>query len=221
MKKMFLAALTLGLLAFTPLRATEYIFDTAHSHIGFSVSHILVKVPGDFKDYDGGFSFDPKSPEKSKVKVTIQVNSINTGMDRRDEHLKSPDFFDMAKYPTITFVSKKVTSAGDQKYSVEGDLTMHGVSKAVTLDVDYLGQDDQMGTPIVAFSATTKIDRRDFGLVYGKDKMTGKDLLTAGGNLIVGNEVTIQLDITGKNKEAAAKMMKAAPQPKPTEAAKN
>jgi polyisoprenoid-binding protein YceI len=216
MKKLFLAALTLGLLAFTPLRATEYVFDKAHSHIGFSVSHILGKVPGEFKDYDGGFSFDPKSPEKSKVKVTIQVNSINTGMEKRDEHLKTPDFFDAAKNPTITFVSKKVTSAGDQKYSVEGDLTMHGVSKAVTLDVDYLGQDEMMGTPIVAFSATTKVDRRDFGLVWGNDKP-----LTKGGNLMVGNDVTIQLDIAGMDKEKAAKMMKAAPQPKPSEAPKN
>jgi polyisoprenoid-binding protein YceI len=215
MKKLILAALTLGLVAFTPLRAADYIFDKAHSHIGFSVSHILGKVPGEFKDYDGGFSFDPKSPEKSKVKVTIQVASINTGIDKRDEHLKSPDFFDAAKYPTVTFVSKTVTAAGDQKYSVVGDLTIHGVTKSVTLDVDYLGQDEMMGTPIVAFSATTKIDRRDFGLVWGKDKVT------AGGNLMVGNDVTIQLDIAGMDKEKAAKMMKSAPQPKPTEAAKN
>jgi polyisoprenoid-binding protein YceI len=214
MKKLLLAALALSLSAFTPLRATEYIFDKAHSHIGFSVSHILGKVPGEFKNYDGGFSFDPKSPEKSKVKVTIQADSINTGIDKRDEHLKSPDFFDVNKYPQAAFVGKKVTSAGDQKYTVVGDLTMHGVTKAVTLDVDYLGQDEMMGTPIVAFSATTKIDRRDFGLVWGKDK------LTAGGNLMVGNEVTIQLDITGMDKEKAQKMMKAAPQPKPTESPK-
>jgi polyisoprenoid-binding protein YceI len=215
MKKMFLAALTLSLLAFTPLRATEYVFDKAHSNIGFTVSHILGKVPGKFTDYDGGFSFDPKSPEKSKIKVTIQTASINTGIDKRDEHLKSPDFFDAAKNPTLTFVSKKVTSAGDQKYSVVGDLTIHGVTKPVTLDVDYLGADEMMGTPIVAFSATTKIDRRDFGLVWGKDKVT------AGGNLMVGNDVTIDLDIAGMDKEAAAKMMKAMAQPKPTEAPKN
>ena len=97
---------------------------------------------------------------------------------------------------------------------------MHGVTKPVTLDVEYLGQDVQMGTPIVAFSATTKIDRRDFGLVYGKDKKTGKDMLTVGGNLMVGNEVTIQLDITGMDKKAAEKAKKTAPQPKPTEAPK-
>jgi polyisoprenoid-binding protein YceI len=217
MKKWLLAALALSLSAFIPVRATEYVFDKAHSHIGFSVSHILGKVPGEFKDYDGGFSFDPKSPEKSKVKVSIQVNSIDTGIEKRDEHLKSPAFFDVAPNPKITFVSKKVASAGDQKYSVVGDLTIHGVSKSVTLDVDYLGKDEMMGTPIAAFSATTKIDRRDFGLVYGKDAVT------AGGNLMVGNDVTIQLDITGMDKvaaEKAQKMMKSAPQPKPTEAAK-
>ncbi len=208
MKKLFLAVLTLSLLALTPLRATEYIFDKAHSHVGFSVSHILGKVPGEFKDYDGGFSFDVKNPEKSKVNVTIQVDSINTGIDKRDGHLKSPDFFDVAKNPTITFVGKKVSAAGDQKYSVVGDLTLHGVTKSVTLDVDYLGSDEMMGTPIVAFSATTKIDRRDFGLVWGKDKVT------AGGNLMVGNDVTIQLDITGLDKTKAAEMMKNAPKPK-------
>jgi len=215
MKRMFLAALAFSLLALSPLKATEYVFDKAHSHVGFSVSHILGKVPGEFKDYDGGFNFDSKNLDKAKVNVTIQVDSINTGIDKRDGHLKSPDFFDSAKFPTITFVSKKVTSAGDQKYSVLGDLTIHGVSKAVTLDTEYLGQDEMMGTPIVAFSATTKIDRRDFGLVWGKDKVT------SGGNLMLGNEVTIQLDITGMDKVKAAEMMKKAPAPKPTEAAKN
>ena len=107
MKKLFLAALALSLSAFSPLRATEYIFDKAHSHIGFSVSHILVKLPGEFKDYDGGFSFDPKSPDKSKVKVTIQVTSINTGIDMRDEHLKSPDFFDVNKYSQACFCQQE------------------------------------------------------------------------------------------------------------------
>lgn len=218
MKKLFLAYFALSLFAFTPLWATEYIFDKAHSHIGFSVAHILGKVPGEFKDYDGGFSFDRANPGKSKVKVTIQVKSISTGVDRRDAHLQSPDFFDAEKYPTLTFVSKKVTSAGDQKYSVVGDLTIHGTTKSVTLDVDYLGQDNMMGTPIVAFSATTKIDRRDFGLIWGKDK------ITAGGNLMLGNDVTIQLDITGMDKaaaEKAQKMMKSAPQPKPTDTPTN
>lgn len=202
MKKLFLLLTAFGFLAAASANATEYGFDKAHSHIGFSVKHILSMVRGEFTDYDGTFSFDEKKPESSKVKVTIQTASVNTNMDKRDAHLKSPDFFDAEKFPALTFVSTKVEAAGDKKYKVTGDLTIHGVTKSVVLDVDYMGTDAIMGMDTIGFSASTKIDRRDFGLSWGQDK------LSAAGNLMVGNDINIDIDIAGMSKAGMEKMKK-------------
>jgi polyisoprenoid-binding protein YceI len=199
-------AVLLSLLAFglsSAAGAGNYAFDKAHSHVGFTVKHILSKVPGDFKEYDGTFTFDPKKPEASKINVTIQAASINTNNDMRDKHLKSPDFFDAEKFPTLDFKSAKVTAAGDSKYTVVGDLTLHGVTKPVTLSVEYLGSDQMMGSEVVAFTAVTRIDRRDFGLTWTK--------VLASGNLMVGNDVDIALEITGMDKDAMEKMKKKTP----------
>lgn len=206
MKKLFLLLAVSGFVAATSVNATEYGFDKAHSHIGFSVKHILGKVPGEFKDYDGTFTFDPAKPEASKVKVTIQAASINTDNDFRDKDLRSEKFFDVEKYPTLAFVSKKVSKGdGENQYKVEGNLTIHGVTKPVVLDVDYLGADKmpmdkegKMSAQIVGFSATTKVDRRDFGLSMG--------MTLPSGNLMVGNDVDITLDITGMDTASLKKM---------------
>ena len=202
MKKIFMFFAAVSFLAVTSANATEYGFDKAHSHIGFSVKHVLSMVPGEFKDYDGSFTFDEKKPEASKIKVTIQAASINTNVEMRDKHLKSDAFFDVEKFPTLAFVSKKVTAAGDKTYKAEGDLTIHGVTKSVVLDVEYMGTDTMMGMDTIGFSATTKIDRRDFGLVWGQDKLSG------AGNLIVANDVKINLDIAGLSKASMEKMKK-------------
>jgi len=204
MKKFFLLLTAFGFLAAASANATEYGFDKAHSHIGFSVKHVLSMVPGEFKDFDGSFSFDEKKPEASKINVTIQVASISTDNEKRDGHLKSPDFFDADKLPTVTFVSKKVEAAGDKTYKVTGDLTLHGVTKSVVLDVEYLGTDTMMGMDTIGFSASTKIDRRDFGLSWGQDKLSG------AGNLIVGNDVKINIDVAGMSKAGMEKMKKMA-----------
>ncbi len=197
-----MALTVFGFLAAASANATEYGFDKAHSHVGFSVKHILSMVPGEFKDFDGSFSFDEKKPESSKVNVTIQTASVNTNMEKRDAHLQSADFFDAVKFPTLTFVSTKVEAAGDKKYKVTGDLTIHGVTKSVVLDVDYMGTDTIMGMDTIGFSASTKIDRRDFGLSWGQDK------LSAAGNLMVGNDVNINIDIAGMSKAGMEKMKK-------------
>lgn len=206
MKKFLPLLASLGFLAVSVANATEYGFDKAHSHIGFSVTHILGRVPGSFKDYDGSFTFDSAKPEASKVKVTIHAASIDTENDMRDKDLRSEKFFDVEKFPNLTFVSKKVSRGeSEKKYTVEGDLTIHGVTKPVTLDVDYIGEDTmpmdkegKMTAKIIAFSATTKIDRRDFGL--------SMDMTLPSGNLMVGNEITITLDITGMDKASLDKM---------------
>src|SRR5260221_1171412 len=144
MKKLFMILTAFAFLGVASVNATEYGFDKAHSHIGFSVRHILSPVPGEFKDYDGSFTFAEKKPENSKVNVTIQATSISTGNEMRDKHLNSPDFFDTAQFPTLTFKSTKVTSVGENKYQVTGNLTMHGVTKLVVLDVEYMGTDTMM-----------------------------------------------------------------------------
>jgi polyisoprenoid-binding protein YceI len=222
MKKIFVLLAVSGFLAATSVKAAEYGFDKAHSHIGFSVKHILSKVPGEFKDYDGTFRFDPAKPGNSRVDVTIQAASISTDNEMRDHHLQSADFFDVEKYPTIKFKSTSVSKGeGDNKYEVVGDLTMHGVTKPVTLDVEYMGADTQpmnkegtMTAKIVGFSASATIDRRDFGLVWNKT--------LASGNLMVSNDVDINLDIAGMDKkslDAMKKMMAGMKKDKPAPAA--
>lgn len=207
MKKFFALFVAVGFLAAASVHAEVYGFDKAHSHIGFSVRHILSPVPGEFKEYDGTVHFNDKKPEDSRIDVTIQTASISTDNEMRDHHLQSPDFFDAAKYPTITFKSTKVESAGDNQYKVTGKLTMHGVTKSVVLDVNYLGKDVMMGADIAGFSATTKIDRRDFGLTWNKT--------LESGNLMVGNDVNITLDIALMSKAGLEKMKKMMNKPKP------
>jgi len=198
MKKFFLLLTAGAWVLATSANAVEYGFDKSHTHIGFSVKHILGMVPGQFKDYDGTFSFEEKKPASSKIAVTIQAASISTDNDMRDNHLKTAEFFDVEKFPVLTFLSKKVSPAGENKYKVEGNLTLHGVSKPVTLDVEYMGSDTMMGAKIVGFSATTRIDRRDFGLTWSK--------VLESGNLMVGNDVNIALDVAGMDKAAMEKM---------------
>ncbi len=202
MKKFFALFVALGFLAAANVHAEVYGFDKAHSQIGFTVKHILNLVHGEFKEYDGTIKFDEKKPEASKIDVTIQTASISTDNEMRDHHLQSPDFFDAEKNPTLTFKSTKVEKAGDNQYKVTGNLTMHGVTKPVVLNVDYLGKDSAMGAEVLGFSASAKIDRRDFGLSWGQDK------LTSAGNLMVANDVNIQLDLSLMSKKTLDDMKK-------------
>lgn len=208
-KQVSLLALAAFLTA-TVAGAEEYGFDKAHSHIGFSIRHIFVPVLGEFKDYDGSFTFDPKNPSKDKIEVTIQADSISTDNEMRDHDLRSDHFFNVEKYPTITFKSRKVDADGKDQYKVTGDLTIHGVTKPVVLDVSYMGSGKMMGSDLVGFTASTTIDRRDFGLTWGQDK------LTDAGKVMVGDQVAITLDISGMDKAGLAKMaakMKDKPSP--------
>jgi polyisoprenoid-binding protein YceI len=189
------AALVLGLALLTApaLYAAEYEIDTAHSSVGFSIRHIATKVKGSFGVFEGTISFDEKNPSASKIEVTLKVNSINTNNEKRDTHLRSADFFDVDKYPLATFKSKKVTSTGKGKFKVEGDLTLHGVTKAVVLKAEHLGTEQAWGSQIAGFSATTRIKRKDFGFDLGKALETGK--------LVLSDEVDLTLDIEAKAKK--------------------
>ena len=177
--------------------ATVYDIDGYHSSVGFSVRHMMVSnVHGNFKTFSGTVDIDDKKLENSKVNVKIDPASINTGIDQRDTHLKSPDFFDTAKFPDMTFVSKKVKSEGKGKLSLVGDLTMHGVTKEVTLAVSDLTEKDvkmpAMGPNMPetfhrGATATGKLSRKDFGLAWGKALETG--------GVVVGDEITIDIEL--------------------------
>ena len=167
---------------------TSWTFDPTHSQIGFSVRHLMVsKVRGEFTKWKGSFDFDPARPELAAVAVEIDAASIDTHEPQRDGHLKSPDFFDVAKFPTLTFKSTKVERAGEN-FRVAGDLTIHGVTRPVTLDVEFGGQvTDMQGGTRAGFSAKTIIDRKDFGLTWNM-------VLEAGG-IAVSEKVGINVEI--------------------------
>jgi polyisoprenoid-binding protein YceI len=185
--------LTLGFAA--ALSAAEYQIDPAHSGAQFSVKHLMVSnVKGGFSKMAGTVNWDPKKPETSSIAATIEVASVNTQNEQRDGHLKGADFFDTAKFPTMTFKSNKFYKQGNT-WKVAGDLTLHGVTKPVVLDlVEGPGAEikDPWGMMRTGATAKTKINRRDFGLSWNKN-------LDSGG-VMVGEEIDITLDIEATRK---------------------
>ena len=143
----------------------------------------------------GSFLYDPANPSASKASATINATSINTRQTKRDDHLKSPDFLDVSKFPQIQFVSREIKEATPSSFKAVGDLTIRGVTKPVTLDVAVGGTaKDMYGNDRAAFSATTTINRKDFGLVWNKVLETGA--------LVVGDEVKIALEVEGIQKKS-------------------
>ncbi|WP_136514017.1 YceI family protein [Geomonas edaphica] len=170
--------------------ASTWNIDPDHSNVGFKVRHLMVSnVKGSFEKQKGTVEINDKDITKSKVAVTIETASVNTNVAKRDEHLRSADFFDVAKYPTMTFVSKSVAKAGKGKLRVTGDLTLHGVTKQVVLNVEGPAKEskDPWGNMRSGVVASTKINRKDFGLVYNAALETG--------GVAVGEEVDINLEI--------------------------
>jgi polyisoprenoid-binding protein YceI len=188
--KNFILPLVLVFTAALPATAQhEYKIDPAHSSAQFAVTHMMIStVRGEFGKLSGTVYFDPAKPEADKVDATIEVAAVTTREEKRDGHLKSPDFFDVAKYPQMTF---KSTSAykEDGKLMVKGDLTIHGVTKPAVLTVEGPSAEmkDPYGMQRVGASATTKINRKDFGLVWNKT--------LDGGGMMVGDDVNITLDV--------------------------
>ena len=177
--------------AVTPQGSTSpWNIDPVHSVVEFKVKHMMISnVKGHFSKVTGTLKLDEAKPENSNVEASIEVASIETRDAQRDGHLKSPDFFDAEKYPTITFKSNTVKATGNGSGTVEGDLTIHGVTKRVTLDVEgpTAPGKDPWGNTRVAVTATTKISRKDFGLTWNAPLETG--------GILVGDEVTITLDV--------------------------
>lgn len=169
----------------TAAGAETYKIDTVHSSVEFSIRHLVSRTTGGFNDFAGTISYDPAKPEATKIEGTIQVASIDTRNAKRDGHLTSPDFFDAAKYPTITFKSTKAM-AHDDHLMVTGDYTMHGVTKQITLMVEVLGTGTHpmAKKPVIGLATETVIKRSDYGVNSWTD--------VAG---VLGDEVKVALTI--------------------------
>jgi len=187
--------LTLASVTVSRAEAATYVIDPDHSQVIFKVKHMGIStVTGRFDLMEGSYAFDDEDISKSSVETTITTASINTNKQKRDDHLKSPDFLDVAKYPAITFKSKEVKKGNGDEFTIIGDLTINGVTKQVELDAEYGGKaKDPMGNERTAFTAKTKIDRKDYGLTWNKT-------LDSGG-FLVGDDVNIELNVEGIRKK--------------------
>lgn len=163
--------------------------DPAHSHISFSARHMMIsKVRGRFEKFSGTINFDENNPSASTVDVEIEAASINTREEQRDGHLRSPDFLDADKHPKLTFKSKRVEQSGSDSGKLIGDLTIRGVTKEVSLDVEYAGQAKSPWGPTSAgFSGATTINRKDWGLEWNQALETG--------GVLVGDKVKIDIEL--------------------------
>jgi len=188
-KRMLMAAAVI-VLAGSTARAEKWDVDAVHSSVGFQVTHMVIaRVNGQFGGFSGSVDFDGKDVTAGSVEMTIKSASIDTDNERRDGHLKSPDFFDVEKFPEITFKSTKVEKGEGLKFRLVGNLTMRGVTKEVAFDCEFFGTVDLGGKVKAGFSAATTINRQDFGVSWSQS-------LDSGG-LVVSDEVkiTIQLEL--------------------------
>jgi len=182
-------------LAVPSLSAATWEIDRAHSSVGFTVKHMVIsKVAGTFDDFSGTINFDGKDFATASVDVSIKAASVNTGVAQRDAHLRTPDFFAADSLPLITFKSTKVVPGKGSAFQIVGNLTMRGVTKEVVLDAVFNGTVKGMqGDTRAGFSATTRINRQDWGISWSK-------ALDAGG-LVVSNDVDINLEIEAVQKQ--------------------
>jgi polyisoprenoid-binding protein YceI len=186
-----LAAISVAFLLALPgsAGATEYKIDPEHTTVAFRVRHLFTSVEGRFDKFEGKISFDPEDPSKTVVEGVIDATTVNTNVAERDKHLRSADFFDVEHHPKITFKTTQVVDVGADKTSgkMAGALGVRGVEKEVVLDVAFLGQGkDPYGNLKAGFTATTRINRKDFGLKWN-------DTLETGG-VLVGEDVEIRID---------------------------
>ncbi len=178
---------------------TTYEIDPTHSRVSFSIRHMMISnVYGAFQKIKGQIRYDPDNLAASGIQAEIDVSSISTLDEKRDAHLKSPDFFDVAQFPSMTFLSRQIEKLGDGEFRVAGDLTLHGVTKPVVLTIDEVSPEspDPWGNIRTAASAKGKISRKEYGLTWSAPLETG--------GVLVGDEVKIELDIQAVKAQSAA-----------------
>lgn len=186
----FFLALALSASGTLLAQGTAWRIDPLHSAAFFSVRHLMIStVRGQFNGINGSVHYDPQRPTEATVEATIDCKTLNTGVAKRDEQMKGPDFFDVKKYPNMVFRSKEVQTAGPEKLKITGDLTINNVTRQVVLDVDGPSAPvkDAQGRIKIGLSATTKINRKDFGIVWN-------EILESGG-VAVADQVVITMDI--------------------------
>ena len=187
MRRKFLILVGLAaLLAAQPLFAAKFKVDHAHTNVGFAVKHMVIaKTTGAFTDFDATLEVDPEDMSTFSVMATIQAASIDTNNDRRDNHLRSADFLDVANHPTITFESSKLSTMGG-KHVLHGDLTIRGVTQAVEIPIEIVGPVMAMGNTVVGFAGSLTINRHDYGVSWSRS--------LDNGGLVVADEVEIEVN---------------------------
>jgi polyisoprenoid-binding protein YceI len=184
-KTVIFTTLALALGFGTATAQGTYEIDTVHSNVGFKVRHLVSKVSGDFKDFNGTFVVDFENLDRSSVDFKITTASIDTKNEKRDQHLRSAEFFDVETYPEITFKSSKITRVDDDTFAVAGTLTMRGVSRDVTLMVDFLGEIEAMGGVRAGYELSTTVNRKDYGVSWNRALDTG--------GFVLGDDVEVDI----------------------------
>ena len=175
-----------AVLAAQPLFAAKFKVDHAHTNVGFAVKHMVIaKTTGAFTDFDATLEVDPEDMSTFSVMATIQAASIDTNNDRRDNHLRSADFLDVANHPTITFASSKLSTMGGE-HVLHGDLTIRGVTQAVEIPIEIVGPVMAMGNTVVGFAGSLTINRHDYGVSWSRS--------LDNGGLVVADEVEIEVN---------------------------
>jgi len=187
-------ALALALPALALAAPVTYKVDADHSGINFTIRHFVSNMPGLFKDFDGTIVYDKDNPVSSKVEFTVQAASIDTGNEDRDKHLRTADFFDVEKFPTMTFTSTQVKAVDKDTLEVTGDLTMHGVTKRVTIPVDFLGTVKTPKSEKAGFETTFTVNRKDFGIIWNR-------VMDAGP--VLGEDVKVTISVEADSPTAA------------------
>ena len=188
MKMKFVSLMAVLALAAPAVEAETFNFDANHASVLFQIRHLMSKITGKFNAFEGAVQIDRDHPAASSVTFTIETKSIDTANQRRDDDLRSPNFFDVASHPTITFESTSVKPLGDDNYDVTGSFTMHGVTKTVVLPVKVLGEmKDPWGNQRIGFEISTTLNRKDYGISFNK-------VLDQGG-LMLGEDVTITINL--------------------------
>ncbi len=198
MKRTLISAVTLAL-ALPALALAEpvtYKVDADHSGVGFTIRHFVTNTPGRFKDFTGTIVYDKDNPAGSKVEFTVQAASIDTANDDRDKHLRSADFFDVEKFPTLTFTSTGVKGVDKDTLEVTGDLTMHGVTKRVTIPVELLGTAKTPNGEKAGFETSFTLNRKDYGIVWNR-------VMDAGP--VLSEDVKVTISIESDRQQPAAK----------------
>jgi polyisoprenoid-binding protein YceI len=189
--KLTVVVLGFGILVLgSSARAANFNIDPYHSSVNFKVKHVVGKVAGKFGKFSGTFNYDPTHLDKTSAQAMIEIASIDTGIEKRDNHLRTPEFFDAQKYPTLTFKSTGITDVSGTTAKLHGDLTMHGVTKPVVLDLIIEGvAQDPKGNSIAGASAIVHINRADFGVGPTSGAMAG----------MIGSDIEIDIEVEGKS----------------------